>query len=141
MRSGIKDVEILDEKYMAVALSGSCELLVYDTTYSLTSPWDALFQNSLITQSEPYALYFQLQLRARDVAVDKINQRLLYATNLGLKLITSEGQKTIIFNNSNIYADRIVEHEGLFYINTHQGELFILNANNVLIPLMALSRH
>src|SRR5690606_23823646 len=41
----------------------------------------------------------------------------------------------------NIYADRIVEHEGLFYINTHQGELFILNANNVLIPLMALTRH
>lgn len=136
--SSVKSMVRLDHKYLAIAQTGSCELVKCNFTSSdLPSIWDSLF----LQKGEKDIAVLENELRGKQVAYDSINKRILFSTSMGLTIYMPHKKTNVLYRGEEIYAKNIASIDGRFLVLSHLGELVIINPDGKTEKLAHLSAH
>ena len=131
----LKEVTRLDDKYYAFAASGLCGLYLNPkANTSLVSKWDSIFK---INQDKDLSQISRLKkaVRSKSLDYDLENERLLFATNIGLFEINPTKEQEILYNNQPVYAERVINCGPNFIILDSKRNLYKLLPNNEFVNL------
>lgn len=132
--SGIKDIEVIDEKYAAMSISGMFGLVNYHVS-EFKSPWDSIFTSNKIDENDNWGQPGTSQLfkdvRAKSVAYDNINIQLFYATNIGLFNTTPINTKEVRFEQNKIFASTLVSFQDHIFCLLNNGDILYIYKQHV----------
>lgn len=133
--SGVKDIEIIDEKYAAISVSGMFGLINYNQS-DTKSQWDSIFKSHTILDNknklQSGKSHFYNDVRAKSVSYDKKNNQLFYATNLGLFLATPYKIEELFFEKNKIFASTLVTFFSHTFCLLNNGEILYIHNNNII---------
>ncbi len=128
--SGVKDIELIDEKYAAMSISGMFGLINYHVT-DFKSVWDSIYKANEIydenSSSQPGTSSLNKDLRAKSVAYDKLNDQLYFATNIGLFNTTPSKTEEVRFEQNKIFASTLVSFYDHIFCLLNNGELLYIH--------------
>lgn len=152
-KPGLKEYALIENKYIATAITGACEL-IQNAQDESANIWDSLAKRFIYINDENehirYVTVFYAGLRVKSVAYDTINKLIYYATNTGVKAVSPAGcLGEIGINGKPIYADRILcsdnktlllENNGELILRTNLGNPVRLNNLQSLFPVLQIKK-
>lgn len=132
--SGTKDIEVIDEKYAAMSISGMFGLVNYHVS-EFKSPWDSIFTSNKINENnnwgQPGTSHLFNDVRAKSVAYDNINNQLYYATNIGLFNTTPRNTKEVRFEQNKIFASTLVSFQDHIFCLLNNGDILYIHNQHI----------
>lgn len=120
----LKEVVRVDDKYYAFSASGFSGLLLNPKTdKKKTSIWDALFTENQDSEI-PDMARIKRGIRAKSVDYNQTEQKLVFAANIGLFVVSPTKQKEIKQNNLPFYADKIAAFGNTIFALNTKGTLY-----------------
>ncbi len=131
----LKEVIRLDDKYYAFAASGFFGLLINPNANKASySIWDNLFYKNQ-DKDIPEVARLKSGFRAKSVGFFQKEQKIFFATSIGVFAITPNGEEELKYNKEPIYADKIICSENrIFFLDT-KGNLFQFDGDKTLVSL------
>ncbi len=120
----LKGVEIWDEHFAAVAISGVIGLLNYSQTTQ--KPKLAIGHNAFPSSDEDI-IPFQMRLRGKCVAIDSAKQIIYYGTNKGLFQFKNGQLNELKWKGNSLYVIQMLAYKKSYLVLTEGGILFQLN--------------
>lgn len=132
--SGIKDIEVIDEKYAAISISGMFGLVNYHVS-DFKSPWDSIFTSNKIDENnnwgQPGTSHLFNDVRAKSVAYDNNNHQLYFATNIGLFNTTPITTKEVRFEENKIFASTLVSFQDNVFCLLNNGDILYIRNQHI----------
>ncbi len=126
----LKEIVRIDEKYYGFSASGFSGLLLNPKAdKNKPSVWDAVFAQNQ-DEEIPDIARIKKGIRAKSIDYNQVEQKLVFAANIGLFVISPTNQKEIKQNNQSFYADRVAFFgKDIFALNT-KGTLYKITNEN-----------
>lgn len=128
-RPSIKSTQILDHKYIAVAISGVVGLFRYghSEVYSL---WDHMYRDNYVADNKSEISPMYSSVRGKHVAYNRNNLSVYFGTNIGIYATDSLSNKEILYQGNKIYTKKIISLSNAVLLLNNNGQVFIINSNN-----------
>lgn len=120
LKSGLKEIQKIDSKYIATASTGSAGMIpIKSTSHSI---WDSLsmkFLDTFFKKKNPISNFTQ-NTRTKSVIFDSINQLIYFASNVGVIAVSPKKITELFYQKQKIYASKVIHYRGLtmFYLNS-----------------------
>lgn len=127
----LKEIVRIDEKYYALSASGFSGLFLNPKADKRKSSiWDALFNQNQDHEIPDMARIIK-GIRAKSVDYSKTEQKLVFATNLGLFVVSPTKQKEIQQNNEPFYADKVAFFDDIIFALNTKGTLYKISKESI----------
>jgi sensor histidine kinase YesM len=131
--TAIKDVKKVDERYYSFAASGVCGLL--EVNKNKPSNW----QHLASTINGPLFKGFNSIIllpntNGKSTAYNPINASIYYATNNGLKCVTTQKTEDVLYKNKPVYISNLQYQQNKIIALTANEELFEIDLANKITP-------
>ena len=125
----IKNVAIVDKKYISFAASGSLGL--FKTSTNSASNWDSIFK-LYNTASETNYSNLITNAKGKATLYDATNKIIYYATNNGVYFINTKGQKKeLLYKGAKINANKFSSFKNNIYATNNEYKLYKINNQSV----------
>lgn len=127
--TSVKDVERIDDKYYAYAASGVLGLLTTSSSnISEKSIWDKVHFSKINHTSWKTSSMLKEGLRAKSVSHIQGSNKIFFATNLGLQLLTPNGISEAKYQNKSLF---------ILSLHRYKNKIFGLNTNGIIYTINA----
>ncbi len=132
--SATKGINILDNKYMALATSSYGGLYKYNNTdeYSI---WDKIFMDyqskvdrTLIDNKN--IIWFKNDVRYNSVSLDSTHSAIYFSSSAGIDILTPEKYEAFKFKNQDLYIAKLLNYKSNNYFLSITGNLYINSNTN-----------
>jgi len=127
----LKDVERLDAKYYAIAVSGLIGFITVDST--LKSKWDPFIETCRRMADQPEVRFIFNSIRGRAVVLDPTTNSIYFSTNQGLFRFQNGKTTPIYFKEKKIYFKQIECIQGILFGIDDNGVLYEVKQDEIVI--------
>lgn len=142
--SGIKSISAIDNKYVALSISGFAGILSFASKQSIHSEWDPIYHTLKNQYNKPNIQYGAGVLHDVRTHFNSFNSKtktIFYATNIGLYTLTPVEKKEIKYQNKSLYlSDMRTNGQDVFLLGT-SGDLFFKSPDDSIIFCQELNKY
>ena len=135
LKSGVKEVQQLDNKYLATAITGFAGILQYRNASA--SRWDSIatvYRDTVYAKNRKMSQSgFADNVRTKSVCYDSVTHTIYLATNLGIITATPSKISELFFQEKKIYAAKLSHWDGNIYLYLHSGDILTKQGEQIVM--------